>query len=608
MKRRRLLWGWAVVDEGSLGLLRELRYDERLDPSVGGGQLLKAPVEELEQLRVQPALVPLSTQRFAVGGHLWLGDQLLAGGRGNQSELTLSFRRPEVAMVLGVDVMAGAAAVDVQASAGDGTNASQRIYIAYVPGASAVRVGVASSLQNITAWMNHTRFTVAGHNLPDPPMHLVQTVAQCAERCRTSSHQHCAAWSVNHTASAPYACDLFGSMGWDVRSDPTTENFTSGLACSSAAADRTCALPGGGGQSDTLQLLESDRTLDIRVFTDNTILEVYWQGGRVAMTLGLDGRGTERTGMDAFAFASSSLNDGAGGFQQQQQQLDPPQMVRVSAQVYQMKSIWTTPDAVLSQAALKSDDARAVTSTVFSPTESGYACLYHAAVSCGWARLKSDDGATPDLVIDASNLGRAAEHRAAGVLDGMGCYPGDSPYPDSVPRALLAPLHFHGYRGCGVASWPSTPDFYPRLHALGFGEVQMLLMGLWPGSVWNAGVFPGQPEGNWTMWDALVRQAVAANTGRSERVTFEIWNEPCSLINATTGVCSGQFWPRPVEQWLTMWNHTYHLLRALLPPTGRIIGPSLSTGFGTRAPGLMNPHITIIRPHDQSWCIAHTVL
>jgi hypothetical protein len=34
-----------------------------------------------------------------------------------------------------------------------------------------------------------------------------------------------------------------------------------------------------------------------------------------------------------------------------------------------------------------------------------------------------------------------------------------------------------------------------------------------------------------------------------------------------------------------MWNHTHHLLRSLLPPTGRIIGPSLSTGFGTRAPG-----------------------
>ena len=145
---------------------------------------------------------------------------------------------------------------------------------------------------------------------------------------------------------------------------------------------------------------------------------------------------------------------------------------------------------------------------------------------------------TPDLVIDASNLGRAAEQRAAGVLDGMGCYSGDSPHPDSVPDALLVPLHFHGYRGCGsgeaeVACPPgtggcgsgtpdSTPDFYHRLHALGFSEVQMLLMELWPDSLWNAGIFPGQPEGNWTLWDSLVRQAVAANAGRPT-VTFEIW-------------------------------------------------------------------------------------
>ena len=110
-----------------------------------------------------------------------------------------------------------------------------------------------------------------------------------------------------------------------------------------------------------------------------------------------------------------------------------------------------------------------------------------------------------------------AEQRAAGVLDGMGCYLGDSPHPDSVPQALLAPLHFHGYRGCG------STEFYPRLHdELGFGEVQMLLMQLWPESLWSTGVFPGQPEGNWTLWDSLVQKAVAANAGRPG-VTFEIW-------------------------------------------------------------------------------------
>ena len=85
----------------------------------------------------------------------------------------------------------------------------------------------------------------------------------------------CAAWTLNETS---YACGLLGAAGWDARQDPTSVNFTSGV-------ER--ATP-GGGQSDTLHLLESDTTLDIRVFMDNTILEVYWQNGRVALTLGLD--------------------------------------------------------------------------------------------------------------------------------------------------------------------------------------------------------------------------------------------------------------------------------------------------------------------------------
>ena len=57
---------------------------------------------------------------------------------------------------------------------------------------------------------------------------------------------------------------------------------------------------------------------------DNTILEVYWQGGRVAMTLGLD-QG-DHAGMDIFAFSSSAS---AGG------------TVHVkSVDVWGMRSIW----------------------------------------------------------------------------------------------------------------------------------------------------------------------------------------------------------------------------------------------------------------------------
>ena len=325
IKRRRLLWGWAVVDEGSLGLLRELQYDERLGPN-----LITAPLQELSQLREQPALASLSSQTIPIGGHLWLGDQLQDGQRGNQSELRISFQRPKTAVVLGVDVMAG--------STGGTRNASQRVYIVYEPQESSVRVGVASGAENLTARMNATRLTVAGHNLPDPPTVAVHSVDECAERCSSAA---CAAWSVNHTVPAPFACVLLGSTGWDMRSDPTTQNFTSGVAGTSDAAG---GIPGVAGQSDTLQLLPSDTTLDIAVYTDNTILEVYIQGGRVAMTLGLSG---DRTGMDVFAFSSSHA-------------IGSIDVAKVD--VWAMKSIWTAPDAVRKQplTRLNTDDDRAI--------------------------------------------------------------------------------------------------------------------------------------------------------------------------------------------------------------------------------------------------------
>merc|ERR1712232_92016 len=38
------------------------------------------------------------------------------------------------------------------------------------------------------------------------------------------------------------------------------------------------------GATDKLKLLASDKTIDMRLFVDNTFTEVYWMGGRVAMT------------------------------------------------------------------------------------------------------------------------------------------------------------------------------------------------------------------------------------------------------------------------------------------------------------------------------------
>eukprot|EP01045_Picozoa_sp_COSAG04_P001020 COSAG04_NODE_30_length_35898_cov_42.288053_19_plen_97_part_00 len=73
----------------------------------------------------------------------------------------------------------------------------------------------------------------------------------------------CAAWSVNRTAS-PLSCVLLPWTGWDARSDPSTANWTSGVKTHGHGAN---GIPGSGGQSDTLKLLETDETIDIAIFT-----------------------------------------------------------------------------------------------------------------------------------------------------------------------------------------------------------------------------------------------------------------------------------------------------------------------------------------------------
>lgn len=81
---------------------------------------------------------------------------------------------------------------------------------------------------------------------------------------------------------------------------------------------------GGGGVSDTLKLLDSDKTIDMHLYVDNTFAEVYYQGGRVAMTVNTPASD------DAQVMLSSSV----GG-------------VTATATAWSVSSIWVTPEEVL---------------------------------------------------------------------------------------------------------------------------------------------------------------------------------------------------------------------------------------------------------------------
>merc|ERR1712151_1401773 len=77
---------------------------------------------------------------------------------------------------------------------------------------------------------------------------------------------------------------------------------------------------GGGGVFDTLNLLESDESIDVRLYVDNTFTEVYFQGGRVAMTVNTPASD------DADVTISSSVAGAA------------------KAEAWSVNSIWVTPE------------------------------------------------------------------------------------------------------------------------------------------------------------------------------------------------------------------------------------------------------------------------
>jgi len=83
--------------------------------------------------------------------------------------------------------------------------------------------------------------------------------------------------------------------------------------------------------TDTLQLLPSDSTLDMRIFTDNGIVEVYWMDGRVVMTA--------ITPLDLRSGSITMSSTGAN--------------TTASATAWAMGGIWTSAERVLGS---KTDD------------------------------------------------------------------------------------------------------------------------------------------------------------------------------------------------------------------------------------------------------------
>jgi len=284
VKKRRINWGWAQVSPGSTqSLPREVTWHPELQ------QLVHSPVEEQDQLRTG-VIGSLSKRTVSSSVSLNLPDFV-----GNQSEILVSFARPTAAARLSVNVMEGK------------STPLNPPYAREMVGYDLA--GQDYSVVNV----NYTDYTT------------------CEAQCDADAQ--CKAWTYVVRGPLYASCCLKGG----IPSYSKKQTCTSGVKSLSPSASGTefyvdyvpssdhvsTVTVGGGAYQDTLKLLSTDTTVDVRIYVDNTFAEAYWMGGRVAMTVKTPP--TVEAGVSITSNAAVTLN---------------------SAKVWSVGSIWITPEGV----------------------------------------------------------------------------------------------------------------------------------------------------------------------------------------------------------------------------------------------------------------------
>jgi sucrose-6-phosphate hydrolase SacC (GH32 family) len=290
--KRRINWGWATVPPASTQTLpRHITFN------AAARTLEQAPIEELENLR-GPAVY--SKTNVPVSATLDLG---LAAGVAKQSEIVASFSLPSTASTFGIVI-------------GDGS----------APGTT------------VTRMMNGTDMMGGDYNITHHPKDAKAT--DCQALCDADPKCQSWTWVIRGEPAGSADCVLKGNnpcptpnkictsgakkaQNLGCGSSPTLSCTVQYTPSSSRNAPFNEVPVSCGGVKDTLRLLPGEKTLEIRIFSDWTFVEAFFQKGRVAMTavVGLN----DKSGL---ALTSTTATSAA------------------SVEVFPMKGIWTTPDEV----------------------------------------------------------------------------------------------------------------------------------------------------------------------------------------------------------------------------------------------------------------------
>ena len=309
VNNRRIYWGWALVPPSSTQTLPRVT-----EWHSGLSILTFNPLPELSNLRDPTPLFSSASLTIPSNSYQWLGDW--APGAGNQSELGASFVLPSAtspATSFGVHVLAG--------NSDGGGNSSMELLINFDPStftaSITVNSGTAESYYMPNVDIPGGDYNVTNVDYTDP--HICQ--AAC-----TADGNKCLGFVYVTRPPKVGSCCL-KSMITTLDTNPTC---TSGVKHPKPPQGTPVNIP---------LLKDIDTAIDVRVFVDNTFIEVYIMEGRLAFTLKFNGgeKNVDKiAGMDIF--------NGKGG---------GSSIIAQNVNVWSMKSIWTDPPAVLSQAATK---------------------------------------------------------------------------------------------------------------------------------------------------------------------------------------------------------------------------------------------------------------
>jgi len=307
---RRIYWGWALVPPASTQTLpRDTRWHAALQ------RLTFEPLPELAALRAEPPLFAAGAGGVSLAANetRWLGDW--PQGAGNQSELSAVFTLP----TSGAPLTFGAAVL-VGAGGAAGANVSTAIVFSFDPASFTLNVTVGGAPvkpENLTYYMPGTDIPGGDYNVTD----VSYTDPHICQAACTADGDKCQAWTYVTRPPLVGSCCLKGAV------DVPDAN----AACTSGSKQPNPHPAGSSGAFASVPLLPGDAAVDLRVFVDNTFIEVFVMQGRLAFTYGVN-PGAERAEAGATLFASAPLQV-------------------ASASVWHMNPIWVETPTVLAAAA-----------------------------------------------------------------------------------------------------------------------------------------------------------------------------------------------------------------------------------------------------------------